>query len=337
MKIIVDINHPAHVHFFKNFIREAKNKGHEIIITASKKDITFQLLNEYRLPYYNIGSYGNNLFIKLLKIPVLNIRLLIRALIFKPDIFIGIASHRAAQVAWLLRKKSFIFDDTEHAKYEIALFKPFATKIFTPSCYMKNFGEKQIRYNGYHELAYLHPNSFKPNHEVLKEIGLTEKNFYFIIRFISWKASHDNRQKGFTNQGKLKLVNLLKKHGRVIITSEAPLTAELESYRITLSPIKMHDLLYYATMYIGEGGTMATESSVLGTPSIFVNSLNAGTFEELNKKYKLMFSFTDENEAFHKISELLENKNLKQEWHEKQKKLINDKINVTQFIIDNIL
>jgi hypothetical protein len=30
MKIVVDINHPAHVHFFKNFIWEMEERGHQV-------------------------------------------------------------------------------------------------------------------------------------------------------------------------------------------------------------------------------------------------------------------------------------------------------------------
>jgi hypothetical protein len=45
MKILVDINHPAHVHFFKNFIWEMEERGNLILITCSKKDVAIPLLN----------------------------------------------------------------------------------------------------------------------------------------------------------------------------------------------------------------------------------------------------------------------------------------------------
>ncbi len=35
-------------------------------------------------------------------------------------------------------------------------------------------------------------------------------------------------------------------------------------------------LLAYATLFIGEGATMASECAVLGTPAIYVNSLQLG-------------------------------------------------------------
>jgi len=45
MKILIDISHPAHVHFFKYFIRNMQNKGHDIKITAKDKDLTLKLLD----------------------------------------------------------------------------------------------------------------------------------------------------------------------------------------------------------------------------------------------------------------------------------------------------
>ncbi len=39
MRILVDIGHPAHVHFFKNFIWEMEKRGHEFIVTARDKDV----------------------------------------------------------------------------------------------------------------------------------------------------------------------------------------------------------------------------------------------------------------------------------------------------------
>ena len=35
MNIVIDINHPAHVHFFRNFARGAEAAGHKVMVTAS--------------------------------------------------------------------------------------------------------------------------------------------------------------------------------------------------------------------------------------------------------------------------------------------------------------
>ena len=63
---------------------------------------------------------------------------------------------------------------------------------------------------------------------------------------------------------------------------------------------KIHDLLYYATMYIGEGASMASEAAVLGTPSIYINPLRLGYLDELEKKYGLVYNIPNPKKAIQK-------------------------------------
>ena len=65
MKILVDIGHPAHVHFFKIFIRKMEKRGHEVVITARKKEVTFELLNSYGFRYVKLGVNRRSLIAKL--------------------------------------------------------------------------------------------------------------------------------------------------------------------------------------------------------------------------------------------------------------------------------
>ena len=34
MNLLIDIGHPAHVHLFRNFYREMREKGHNVLVTA---------------------------------------------------------------------------------------------------------------------------------------------------------------------------------------------------------------------------------------------------------------------------------------------------------------
>jgi predicted glycosyltransferase len=52
MKIIVDIGHPAHVHFFKYTMRNLQKKGHQIkICVRERENIVKTLLNTYNFPF----------------------------------------------------------------------------------------------------------------------------------------------------------------------------------------------------------------------------------------------------------------------------------------------
>lgn len=335
MNILFSIEHPAHVHLFKNLIWELQ-KTEKVVVVAFEKDITIDLLNHYGIKHINLKSYGKSIIAKGLKMPIMSLKLAYLSLKFKIDILIGVSIF-AAQAGFLTRKKSYIFTDTEHAKEQIALFKPFATKIFTPDCFLDDLGPKQVRYPGYHELAYLHPNRFTPNPEVLKEIGLTEQDKFFIVRFVSWEATHDVGQKGLSIEDKRKLIETLKPHGKIIISSERELPAEFEEYRMSICPTKMHDLLYYATMYIGEGGTMASEAACLGTYSIYINSLPAmGYIKEEIEKYFLIYKSTKLFFIINKIKEI-NFENIKIESKIKFNQLIKDKIDVTGWMINQII
>jgi predicted glycosyltransferase len=186
---------------------------------------------------------------------------------------------------------------------------------------------------GYHELAYLHPSCFTPNPQVLKDLGVEEGEPFTILRFISWGAHHDVGQHGIKN--KVALVREVEKFGKVFITSEGPLDAEFERYRIRVPPEKIHHLLYYATLYVGEGATMAVESAILGTPSIYISTLagTMGNFSELEKKYGLLFNYSDSESALRKTIEILKDSELKKTWSLKRAALLRDKINVTDFMV----
>jgi hypothetical protein len=335
MRIVVDINHPAHVHYFKYFIMEMKEKGHEVLITASEKDITYKLLENYHLEYEKMGNYGTSLVSKLIKIPIIDIRYYRLLKSFKPDILVGFGSIRAAHISFLLRKPCINFEDTEHSTEQIRLYLPFVEAVCTPYCYTHNLGKKQIRFNGYMELASLHPNRFTPNPTVLTELGLTEGDPFIIIRFVSWQASHDVGQHGIRD--KVRLVKALEPYGRVLITSEGALPEELQPYQIRVSPEKLHDLLYYATLYVGEGATTASECAVLGTHAIYVNTLGLGYITEEDERYHLVSDFsgrvcTDET-VLDEIRKLLGNKNLKQEGKRKRELLLLERCDVTAFMV----
>lgn len=333
MRVLVDIGHPAHVHFFKNTIWNLEKKGHQVMVVSRDKDVVIELLNAYGIPHTVLSKVKpgkSNLleewFIREFKTFKITKQ-------FDPDVLVGILSPPIAHIAWMQHKKSIIFNDTEHALIAQKLSYPFCDIICTPSCYNKDAGKKQIRYSGYHELAYLHPFYFTPRPEVLKDLGVEMGEPFTILRFVSWGAHHDVGHHGIQN--KIALVQELERFGKVFITSEGPLDNEFEKYRIRVPPEKIHNLLYYATLYVGEGATMAVESAILGTPSIYISTLagTMGNFSELERKYGLLFNYSDSESALAKTIELLKDPELKKTWSLKRAALLRDKINVTEFMV----
>ena len=339
MRLLFNVGHPAQVHLFKNLIWKLEENGHICKITTIDKDVSLNLLKAYNFDYEIVGSAKSSLLSKAIEMVTIEHKLYKIAKQFNPDILIGgVGNVYIAHVGKFVGKHSIIFDDTEHAKIEHFLMDPFADAICTPSSFRKDLGKNQIRYDGYHELAYLHPNYFTPNPTVLDEIGLTEDDTFIILRFVSWDASHDVGHSGIQN--KVELVQELEKYGRVLITSEGKLSDGLENYQIKVSPEKMHDLLYYATLLYGESATMASECAVLGTHAIYCDFAGRGYTDEEEKKYRLVFNFKLDMDSIKnslkKAVELLDVNNLKSIGGKKREILLKDKIDVTAFMVEFI-
>ena len=340
MRILIDVAHPAHVHFFRNAAKMLQEKGHVVEFTAKHKEVTLRLLDYYGFKYSNLGKPKKGLLRKAYALLEFDYKTFMIARKYKPDIFMSLNSPYMAHASYLMRKPHIAFEDTEDAKYVFMLSNPFTEVICTPDCFKTDFGKKHVRFKGYKELAYLHPDRFSPDPSVLKDLGLAPGERFTVLRFISWAAHHDVGLKGINEAEEL--VRSLEKYGKVFITSESPLTSELEKYRITCPPEKMQSLLYYSQLYIGEGGTMAVEAAVLGVPSIHIESDSQGSatgyhyghFMELRDKYGLLYFYPDQRTAFEKAKEILDNQNCRSEYSEKRKKLIEEKLDVSSWMVD---
>jgi predicted glycosyltransferase len=334
MRILFSVSHPAHAHLFKNTIWKLQALNHDILICARKKEVTIDLLKKYGFTYTVISETKPSRVHLLAEQMqrIMRFRCIVSE--FKPDLSISTMDPSLAFVSRLMGVPYVCLADTEHASASINGALPFTKAVLTPSCFSKEMGPKQIRYNGYHELAYLHPNRFTPNPAVLTELGLAEGDPFIIVRFVSWQASHDVGQHGIRD--KVGLVKALEQYGRVLITSEGALPEELQPYQIRVSPEKLHDLLYYATLYVGDGGTTASEAAVLGTPAIFISTLYCG-YQLDEEKYGLLYLFSDPvsgvKNGLRKAVALLNDPNLKENAYLNRLKLLEDKIDVTEFMV----
>jgi len=285
------LGHPAHYHNFKNPVNELINRGHKVLIVARAKDVLFELLESenwdvVRFPERRSNS-KSGIVTNILNRELKMFRIAKR---FRPDVMIGtdlVITH----IGKLLKVPSIVVNEDDSsavplmAKYAF----PYASSILAPNCCDQSpYNHKKIGYEGYHELAYLHPSVFRADRNRLPA-EVAECEHYFILRFAALNAHHDDGRKGIDDNLAEQLIGILSKKGKVFITSERPLRANLEANRIKIHPSDMHHVMAFASGYIGDSQTMAAEAAVLGIPSIrfndFVGELNY--LEELEKKYSL--------------------------------------------------
>jgi uncharacterized protein len=336
MRVIFDMGHPADVHLFKYTIRNLERDGHDIkICVRERENIVRNLLEYNNFSYENLEKNTPGLFNKAIVMFKNDYKLIKICKRFNPDVLISLASPYSAQVSKIMGRQSITFTDSEPTGLMLALTMPFTDVIITPSGFTKNLGNKQIRISGYKELAYLHPNWFKPKSDILDVLNVSKDELYVVLRFSAFDASHDIGIKGFSLENKKKLAKELSKYAKVFISSEITLPNELEKYRIEIPQHRMHDAIYYASMLVGDTQTSTTEAACLGTPAIrcnsFVGQNDMSNFTELEKNYELIFNYNDPEKAIEKSIELIQYRDLKVRWRNKTEKLINDKIDVTAF------
>lgn len=341
MKVLFMVSHPAHYWMFRNTMEKLQEDGHEIVMVIRPKDVLEQLCIDAGVPFYKVkhrpkkgGMFGLAIFLIEKIWEVWHI-----ARKEKPDMLVG-SDGVVAYAGRLCRKPAFEFfeDDWNIIHIYAKMFFPFYNSLICPYvCDAGKWNYKKIGYPGYQKLTYLHPNIFTPNPAIVKDYGIDADKPYFIIRFAKLSAHHDVGVHGFTKEIAQTVINKLKAHGRVYITSETELPEEFEQYRLRIKPLDIHHILAYASLYIGDSQSMAVEASMLGTPCLrfndFVGAKKISVLEELDEKYHLTkgISSKEPEVLYAKIDEILAMPDARKTYQERRKVMLDEKIDVTRF------
>lgn len=341
MRFLFYLVHPAKFQFHKVQINRLKERGHIVDVIINTKDILEELVKEEGWKYTNIFPKsrkikGVHVYIAAGISLLLSIYRLWRyAYGKKYDLFIGDA------LVYLGRLKGipalYPTDDVLAAVPEQRVWFYPANDIVAPEITdIGKFKEKKISYKGYKALAHLHPNHFTPNIKILNK-DLQNGVPYFLIRCTGFGATHDLNKTGINDDILFKLEKILAPHGKIFITSERALPAQLNKYKLN---IKKNDITHYiafAKMFIGDSTTMSTEAAVLGTPSIEFDEYfyEIEQMIELENKYNLIHCFrtNQETEMLSKVQELLATPNLEEVYTARRKKLLDETIDVSSFLI----
>ena len=339
MNILIDINHPGQVYIFRNIIKLFENNRHKVVVTVKDIPTIRNLLEAFDIPYLIIGKKYDAVFLKGLSQIQYDYNLCRIASNEKIDIAIG-SSITITHVSTLHKSKSIVLDDddTEAVKLFSLFAHPFADCILSPSPLAhQRRGPRELTYNGTHELFYLHPKYFTPDRKVLKEIGIKENEKFFILRFVSGKAYHDHGEKWMTVSQKLKIVELLEQYGKVFITTEREIEHELNKWQLKIPAEKIHHLMFFATLFVGDSQTMTSEAAILGTPALKCNSFahKLSVPNMIENKYGLCYAFQpyEFEQMLNKIKELIYNSNLKKDWVLKREHFLDESINPTSFLV----
>jgi len=288
MKIYIDLNHPAHVHYFKNFVKIMEGNGHEFTITNRDQKIINDLLDAYSIKHIirNKRPENNNFLASILYI-INSILLIFKATKNrKIDLYIGFASFPCSFLSFIYCKPSIVIDDTEHNKTNHFLYKHLCSVILTPFYFAKNMGKKQIYFNAYVEQLYLYSKYFNSQLQSIYQNSVISEP-YILVRFISYSASHDSVVKNrLTLKEKKDIIRKLSQKNKVYISLENDTNDDFfNHFKISIEPEKMHVLIANAALLVTEGATMASEAGILGVKYYYINPLKVGNINEQCTKY----------------------------------------------------
>lgn len=337
-RIAIFLGHPAHYHMFKHVTAALEQKGFEVDFLVKRKDLLEDLVRCSGHRYYvvrkherpSVGKWG--LMWALISMELKVVSYLIRR---RPKLLVGtyapVISHLTGVPMVICCE-----DDAEIVPRFAKTSYPYADAILTPvNCSGGKWDAKLTKYHGFQKLAYLHPNQFKPSWDRVASILRDPNRPFALLRFAQLRAHHDEGISGISNQVATHLITMLSKRFDVYITSERPLTPELEPYRIHINPEDIHHVLSFASFYVGDSQSMAVEAAMLGTPGIRFNSFagKIGVLEELEHQYGLTFAIpsSEPERLYEKVEELMSIPELRETFQQRRQKMLSEKIDVTAF------
>lgn len=342
MKYLFFFVHPSKFHVFRNTINTLKSNGHHVEVVITSKDVLEDLVRSEGWEYTNIFPEGRKMkgVSPYISSAINLVRTIIRLLKYtkgkKYDLFI--TDDLLVYVGKLRGIKTLVFTDDDLAIVkQFSIILSFADYCLAPTVTdLGKYNKIKIPFNSYKELAYLHPNQFKVDNNVVEKFK-GDYNRYFLIRLVSLKSYHDVGKKGIGYDKAKKLIELLEPYGRIYISAERELEKELEKYRIKISPNELKHVLAGADLYVGDSQTMSSEAAVLGVPSFRINDFvgKIGVMEEKDLVYGVSKSYRTEefDSLLRDLKECLEDKSCKTNNVKRVGNMLKEKIDLTAFMI----
>lgn len=343
MRVWIDILHIPQFNFYKPFINQLLDNGHQVIVTVlnrgklpviAKKELT----ESSNLSIYVIGRHRMNKFSVIFEANLLRIlRLFFWTFNKKIDIAFSNGSH-VGMMGTLFGFSTYEFeDDPQAADYELMV--KFSTQNHSmlyelPPDFQLNPKDKLLQV--LKEWAYLSPLQFKPDKSSLLSYNVHPHSYLF-AREVSVGTLNYSDQ---TPDSILKISSLIPKDMPVLLSLEKKeKRAEYpENWILLQEPIEdIHSLIYYSAGLVSSGDSMAREAALLGVPSYYLGirytmPANAAASKVANLQNQQTMPF---DEWIHTIGE---DPIVAEQRQNELRKQIDDKfIDINKFMMDLVL
>jgi hypothetical protein len=166
-------------------------------------------------------------------------------------------------------------------------------------------------------------------------VGVGPNEPFAVVRIVSWEASHDVGDTGFSDASAF--VRRLAKRIRVVVTGERGVPEDLKPFALNMPPHRIHHLLAEADLYVGEGATMGAEAAILGTPAVFVHTARLGYMMELEDRWKLLWNTASQDDAERYSNEVLDDLDATRvTWAARRAEMLKHRIDVGAWMVDEV-
>ncbi|MEA5389550.1 hypothetical protein VB779_22710 [Haloarculaceae archaeon H-GB11] len=223
--------------------------------------------------------------------------------------------------------RSVVFVDWEPTRVD-DLVARLSDAVCTPSYLDADLRGKQIVYDGLHELAYLHPQRFRPEFETL-DVDVDSSAPIFVLGV----ADVDDASSWLTS-----VAEYLATRGRVYLSDASDDAAERTlDVAGRLSPESVHTTLSQADLCVSDLSTLATEAAVLGTPAVHVHSDPPGRCRYLEREYGLLTNTDPRNGTRDVVAQAVTDDDRPRRTRARREQLLTDMGDTTDTIVRTIL
>jgi hypothetical protein len=293
LRVLVDIKHPAEAHFFGPLIHHLQARNDSVLVTVHNKPAVAVLLAAKGIEYRKISEVWDGPWGIVATAGVRALKILKLAREFRPHVMVARVGAEIGLAGRLLRIPAVSFDENEYANIQLAATRILAHVMCTGMGYEKSLGRKQRQFRALPQFTYTHPRRFSPSMDGIRFDGFDPAKPYVILRLGGWTALHDLGKRGMTEEEALRLAQHLSPYARVLASRADGLPPRLRPYGYDIPADRHLDLLAFASLYIGEGGSMAAEAACLGTPGLWTSPVECGYLNVLAEKYGLIEKILD--------------------------------------------
>ncbi|HJT82487.1 MAG TPA: DUF354 domain-containing protein, partial [Chthoniobacterales bacterium] len=192
VKIWIDLDNTPHVPFFIPIIRELRDRGHEVVVTARDAFQVCELADRKGLICKKIGRhYGKNPLMKIFGVLWRAAQLVPFHLKEKPQIAVSHGARSQILLSNVLLKPTILISDYEFSKTPLLMTPRWEIVPYALPTSGLHSDERRVRkYTGIKEDVYAP--EFRPDTSMLNELGLNGKHIIVTVRPPANEAHYHN-------------------------------------------------------------------------------------------------------------------------------------------------